>query len=73
MPSTWDAKADRHLLLSIIEDGQLKSINWPSIANKMKAKGYSFSHEACRYVFCILASTINIFLFFLCPLSTPCR
>jgi len=73
MPSTWDAKADKDLLLSIIDDGQLKSINWPSISSKMKAKNYTFSNEACRYVFFILKSSINLSLLFLCAPFTSCR
>jgi hypothetical protein len=46
--STWDHKSDKDLLLTIIEMGQLKSIMWPEIANKMVAKGYTFTKEACR-------------------------
>jgi hypothetical protein len=46
--SQWDHKSDRDLLLAIIEKGQLKSIMWPSIAQKMQSKGYTFTHEACR-------------------------
>jgi hypothetical protein len=48
MPSQWDHKADKDLLLAIIEEGSLKSIVWPQIAEKMKAKEYTFTHEACR-------------------------
>jgi hypothetical protein len=48
MPSQWDHKADKDLLLAIIENGDLKSISWPVIAGKMNAKGYTFTHEACR-------------------------
>lgn len=51
MPSQWDHKADKDLLLAIIDDGQLKSIVWPGIAAKMQAKGYTFTHEACRQHF----------------------
>jgi hypothetical protein len=50
MPSQWDHKADKDLLLAIIENGDLKSISWPAIAAKMQAKQYTFTHEACRYV-----------------------
>jgi len=46
--SQWDAEADKILLLTIIENGQLKSCEWPSIAAKMQQKGFTFSHEACR-------------------------
>jgi hypothetical protein len=49
MPSQWDHKADKDLLLAIIENGDLKSISWPAIAAKMQAKAYTFTHEACRY------------------------
>jgi len=48
MPSQWDHKADKDLLLAIIEKGELKSVNWAAIAEKMNAKGYTFTHEACR-------------------------
>lgn len=48
--SQWDHKSDKDLLLSIIDNGALKGIDWKSIAEKMVAKGYTFSHEACRYV-----------------------
>ncbi|KUJ09055.1 uncharacterized protein LY89DRAFT_741353 [Mollisia scopiformis] len=51
MPSQWDAKADRDLLLAIIDEGALKSVLWPKIAQKMKDRGYTFSHEACRQHF----------------------
>jgi hypothetical protein len=50
MPSQWDHKADKDLLLAIIENGDLKSISWPAIAAKMQAKAYTFTHEACRYI-----------------------
>jgi hypothetical protein len=50
MPSQWDHKADKDLLLAIIENGDLKSISWPAIAAKMQDKQYTFTHEACRYV-----------------------
>lgn len=50
MPSQWDHKADKDLLLAIIENGELKSINWQTVAAKMQAKDYAFTHEACRYV-----------------------
>jgi len=49
MPSSqWDHKADKDLLLAIILNGELKSISWPLIAQKMQAKSYTFTHEACR-------------------------
>ncbi|KAE9371970.1 hypothetical protein N431DRAFT_339252 [Stipitochalara longipes BDJ] len=51
MPSQWDHKADKDLLLAIIENGDLKSISWPTIAGKMQAKAYTFTHEACRQHF----------------------
>ncbi|PMD56276.1 uncharacterized protein K444DRAFT_616084 [Hyaloscypha bicolor E] len=51
MPSQWDHKADKDLLLAIIENGDLKSISWPAIAAKMQAKAYTFTHEACRQHF----------------------
>ncbi|EKD16221.1 uncharacterized protein L3040_009539 [Drepanopeziza brunnea f. sp. 'multigermtubi'] len=51
MPSVWDHKADKDLLLTIIDEGSLKSIAWPSISNKMADKGYSFTHEGCRQHF----------------------
>ncbi|PVH80946.1 hypothetical protein DL98DRAFT_588004 [Cadophora sp. DSE1049] len=50
-PSQWDHKADKDLLLAIIDEGALKSIIWPKIALTMQAKGYTFTHEACRQHF----------------------
>lgn len=50
MPSVWDHKADKDLLLAIIENGALKGIEWPKISDIMNAKGYTFTHEGCRYV-----------------------
>ncbi|KAH7413400.1 hypothetical protein BKA64DRAFT_353683 [Cadophora sp. MPI-SDFR-AT-0126] len=50
-PSQWDHKADKDLLLAIIDEGALKSIVWPKIALAMQAKGYTFTHEACRQHF----------------------
>jgi hypothetical protein len=50
MPSQWDQKADKDLLLAIIDEGTLKSIEWPKISAVMLEKGYTFTHEACRYV-----------------------
>jgi hypothetical protein len=58
MPSQWDHKADKDLLLAIIENGDLKSISWPAIAAKMQAKQYTFTHEACRYVSSCNASLV---------------
>ena len=58
MPSQWDHKADKDLLLAIIENGDLKSISWPAIAAKMQVKQYTFTHEACRYVFSCSASLV---------------
>lgn len=49
--STWDHKSDKDLLLTIIEMGKLQTIMWPEIANKMQAKGYTFTKEACRQHF----------------------
>lgn len=49
-PSQWDAKADRDLLLAIIDEGTLKSIIWPKVAGILQSKGYTFTHEACRLV-----------------------
>lgn len=46
----WDTKADRDLLLAIIDEGALKSVHWPKVAQKMSEKGYTFTHEGCRYV-----------------------
>ncbi|RDL34004.1 uncharacterized protein BP5553_08372 [Venustampulla echinocandica] len=51
MPSAWDHKSDKDLLLAIIENGVLKGIEWPKIAQKMTAKGYTFTHEGCRQHF----------------------
>jgi hypothetical protein len=51
MPSTWDHKADKDLLLTIIEEGALKSIDWPNISARLTRKGYAFSKEACRQHF----------------------
>ncbi|KAK0127854.1 hypothetical protein ONS96_007355 [Cadophora gregata f. sp. sojae] len=50
-PSQWDQKADRDLLLAIIDEGALKGIVWPKIALALQAKGYTFTHEACRQHF----------------------
>jgi len=47
-PAPWDAKADRDLLLTIIEHGELKGVKWPLIAGSMAQQGYSFSTEAGR-------------------------
>lgn len=48
--SQWDHKSDKDLLLAIIDSGALKGIDWKVISEKMTAKGYTFTHEACRYV-----------------------
>lgn len=48
MPSQWDHKADKDLLLTIIEDGNLTHIDWQSVSAKLRAKDYTFTHEACR-------------------------
>jgi hypothetical protein len=48
MPNPWDHRSDKDFLLAIIDEGSLKSIVWPIIAQKMQAKGYTFTHEACR-------------------------
>jgi hypothetical protein len=48
--SQWDHKSDKDLLLTIIDTGALKGIDWKSIAERMATKGYTFTHEACRYV-----------------------
>jgi len=45
-----DHKADKDLLLAIIEEGSLKNIIWPNISDKMQAKNYTFTKEACRQV-----------------------
>ncbi|XMA10337.1 hypothetical protein WAI453_003128 [Rhynchosporium graminicola] len=48
--STWTGDADRDMLLTIIEEGGSgKSIPWPEVARNLQTKGYTFSHEACRY------------------------
>lgn len=49
-PSQWDHKADKDLLLAIIDEGALKGIVWPKIAVTLQSKGYTFTHEACRLV-----------------------
>jgi len=51
MPSTWDHKADKDLLLTIIEGQTLKSIDWKMVSAAMQQKSYTFSHEACRQHF----------------------
>ncbi|CAL3966877.1 unnamed protein product [Diplocarpon coronariae] len=51
MPSQWDHKADKDLLLVIIDEGTLKGIAWPTISDKMSSKGYTFTHEGCRQHF----------------------
>ncbi|KAL5326153.1 hypothetical protein ACEPPN_007291 [Leptodophora sp. 'Broadleaf-Isolate-01'] len=50
-PSQWDHKADKDLLLAIIDEGALKGIVWPKIAVTLQSKGYTFTHEACRQHF----------------------
>lgn len=62
--SLWDHKSDKDLLLAIIDNGALKGIDWKVISDKMVAKGYTFSHEACRY-----ASHSGYLLNTLLPLS----
>lgn len=64
--TVWDHKSDKDLLLSIIETGALKGIDWKAISDGMVTKGYTFSAEACRYVtfeFTLIFIPINIFLF----------
>ncbi|KAM3078092.1 hypothetical protein ACMFMG_002606 [Clarireedia jacksonii] len=51
MPSAWDHAADRDMLLCIIEVGDIKSIQWDVVSQKMQAKGYTFTKEACRQRF----------------------
>ncbi|TGO66162.1 hypothetical protein BOTNAR_0066g00010 [Botryotinia narcissicola] len=51
MPSQWDHRADRDLLLAIIEGNNLKAIEWPTISERLEKKGYSFTKEACRQHF----------------------
>ncbi|ESZ89456.1 hypothetical protein SBOR_10160 [Sclerotinia borealis F-4128] len=51
MPSQWNHKADKDLLLAIIEGNNLKAIEWPMISEKLQKKGYSFTKEACRQHF----------------------
>jgi len=46
--SVWDHKADKDLLLAIIDMGTLSAVDWPGIAAKMVAKNYTFTKEACR-------------------------
>jgi len=48
MPSPWTSEADKDLLLSIIEVGELKNVLWATIAVRMAQKGYSFTVESCR-------------------------
>jgi hypothetical protein len=43
--SVWEHKSDKDLLLTIIDQG---SLQWPTISDKMQAKGYTFTKEACR-------------------------
>ncbi|KAH7370838.1 hypothetical protein BKA65DRAFT_545537 [Rhexocercosporidium sp. MPI-PUGE-AT-0058] len=50
-PSQWDHKADKDLLLAVIDEGALKGIVWPKIAVTLQSKGYTFTHEACRQHF----------------------
>ncbi|KAF7872507.1 hypothetical protein EAF04_003428 [Stromatinia cepivora] len=51
MPSQWDHRADKDLLLAIIEGNNLKTIEWPAISERLQKKGYSFTKEACRQHF----------------------
>jgi hypothetical protein len=46
--SQWDHKSDKDLLLTIIDTGALKGIDWKAVAERMATKGYTFTHEACR-------------------------
>lgn len=58
MPSQWDHRADKDLLLAIIEGENLKSVEWPAVSNRLSRKGYSFTKEACRYVQSVFSSRI---------------
>ncbi|RDW95339.1 hypothetical protein BP5796_01102 [Coleophoma crateriformis] len=51
MPSAWDDRADKHLLLAIIDEGALKSISWQNVSDALNQKGYTFTREACRQHF----------------------
>ncbi|TGO44392.1 hypothetical protein BCON_0529g00060 [Botryotinia convoluta] len=51
MPSQWDHRADKDLLLAIIEGNNLKAIEWPTISERLQKKGHSFTKEACRQHF----------------------
>ncbi|KAI9744232.1 MAG: hypothetical protein M1818_002384 [Claussenomyces sp. TS43310] len=46
--SVWDAATDRELLLSIVDTQTLSKIEWGKVSTMLKAKGFTFSHEACR-------------------------
>jgi len=48
MPSQWDHRSDKDLLLTIIEMGSLSHIDWETVSATMKAKEYTFTKEACR-------------------------
>jgi len=48
--SIWNHEADKDLLLTLIEAGKLKNIDWEDIAAKMSGK-YTFTKEACRQHF----------------------
>jgi hypothetical protein len=67
--SLWGHKSDKDLLLAIIDNGALKGIDWKDISEKMTVKGYTFSHEACRYAthFYFLLYTLLLYLSALNP------
>ncbi|RFU33417.1 hypothetical protein B7463_g2925, partial [Scytalidium lignicola] len=44
----WNNQSDRDLLLAIIAEGSLKSIDWEAVAKRMGSQGYTFTKEGCR-------------------------
>jgi hypothetical protein len=69
--SQWDHKSDKDMLLAIIDSGALKGIDWKTIADRMTVKGYTFTHEACRYVSPFHSLILSsIILSHLCPQSS---
>ncbi|KAH8820585.1 hypothetical protein F5884DRAFT_55164 [Xylogone sp. PMI_703] len=47
----WDNHSERDLLLAVIDEGSLKSIDWESVSRRMAAQGHSYSKEGCRQHF----------------------
>jgi len=49
----WDDRAERDLFLAIINikvGGIISGADWSDIGAALRAKGYGFTNEGCRYV-----------------------